>query len=165
MFKYSKSAVLVGMAVLFSFGGALDAMAAEPAAEGPAFRVTYLVYSGRPNPRLLVTDSAQVRAIQAQLDKVERTPALKGTESHAVLGYSGILIERVGVEDKQEQLIVKGSTLRSGPGEGEGAKSIAPATVRTSPVASDLEAALLELGQSAGVLDANTLRVVRDSRN
>lgn len=169
MSKSSWKSLLFAVALVVTYVGGARALAADPVEKvsGPALRVTYLVYSGRPNPVVLVTDPAQVRAIEARLNKVLLMPARSDGKAQDVLGYNGILIERVGTTvARPEQFVVKGETLRSEPVGGEDARAAASsASVRSSPAAVDLEASLISLGQTRGVLDVAALDMVRDSRN
>lgn len=170
MFKLSwQSLPLVVALVMTSVGGG-RVLAAEPTekAAGPTLQVTYLIYSGRPNPVVRVTNPEQVRALEARLSQVLLTPARTDAKTHDILGYNGILIERVGTKGaRSEQFVIKGELLRSesvGGGDTRTATASAP-SVRVSPAAADLEASLIMLGQASGVLDTAAMEMIRDGRN
>lgn len=155
----SLKAALAGLALLAAPALAL-------AAQAPGVQITYLVYSGRPNPVLTVTDPASVRAIESRLTDAMAAPASTGAAADPVLGYNGILIERVGgaAEKRAPQpLVIKGRQLRIDTAPASELKA-ASATTRTSAAAGDLEAMLLTLGQKRGALDATTLNVLLDAK-
>lgn len=136
------------------------------AADAPGLRITYLVYSGRPNPELTVTDPAQLRAIETRLTDAMAAPARAGAAAEPVLGYNGILIEHVGgsaAKAKPQAATVKGQRLSMEAGAATAFES-ATATTRESAAAGDLEAMLLKLGHKRGVLDATTLNVLLDGK-
>lgn len=136
------------------------------AADAPGLRVTYLMYSGRPNPELTVTDAAQLRAIENRLTDALAAPARAGAAAEPVLGYNGILIEHVGgpaAKAKPQPVTVKGQRLSADTAAATEFKS-ATATTRVSAAAGDLETMLLKLGQKRGVLDAATLNVLLDQK-
>lgn len=144
----------------------LAAPALALAAQAPGVQITYLVYSGRPNPVLTVTDPAAVRAIESRLTDAMAAPASAGAAADPVLGYNGILIERVGDAAQKrvpQPLVIKGRQLRIDTAPASELKA-ATATTRTSAAAGDLEAMLLKLGQKRGALEATTLNVLLDGR-
>lgn len=152
MFRPSLKALAMSLVLL-----AGTAAAAEPA----GLRVTYLMYSGRPDPVLLVSDAASVRTIESRLNKAAASATAPGQTIAPILGYNGILIERVGSQAKSVSppVLVKGSLLQIG----EASAKSGAAPVRSSPAAADLEAMLLQLGQRRGVLEPQTLKAVLDS--
>lgn len=157
--KRPLKAALLGLALLAAPALAL-------AAEAPGLQITYLVYSGRPNPVLTVTDPLALRAIQARLSDAMAAPARAGAAAEPVLGYNGILIEHVGgsaAKARPQPLVIKGQQLRIDTAAATELKS-ATASTRNSAAAGDLEAMLLKLGQKQGALDATTLNVLLDGR-
>ncbi|MBX9399987.1 hypothetical protein K4L06_01595 [Lysobacter sp. BMK333-48F3] len=142
----------------------LAAPALAGAAESPGLRITYLVYSGRPNPELTVTDPASLRAIESRLADALAAPAKQGAAAEPVLGYNGILIEHVGgpaAKVQPQPLTIKGREVRIDTAPASDFKAAA-ATTRVSAAAGDLEAMLLKLGHKRGALDAKTLNVLLD---
>jgi hypothetical protein len=123
-------------------------------------RVTYLLYSGRPNPVVLVTDPAQVRAIEERLSQVQaRGERVTRPESPAVLGYTGILIERVGARGADsEPLVLRDDVLRA---RASGASTFQGTASRE---VAGLEGLLLELGREQKVLGDGELSFIRQSR-
>lgn len=159
MTKLSLKTLLTGLALLAAPGFAL-------AAEAPGLQITYLVYSGRPNPVVTVTDPAALRAIKARLADALAAPAKTGAAAEPVLGYNGILLEHVGgssAKAKPQPLLIKGRQVRIDAAPATAMKA-ATATTRQSAAAGDLEAMLLKLGQKQGALDAATLNVLLDQR-
>lgn len=136
------------------------------AADAPGLRITYLVYSGRPNPELTVTDAAQLRAIESRLGDAMAAPARAGAAAEPVLGYNGILIERVGgpaAKARPQPVTIKGQRLSVDTAAATEFTS-ATATTRVSAAAGDLESMLLKLGHKRGVLDATTLNILLDTK-
>ncbi|MGO1071195.1 hypothetical protein [Lysobacter sp. CA199] len=159
MHKRSLKTLIVGLALLAAPVLAL-------AADAPGLQITYLVYSGRPNPVVTVTDAASLRAIETRLADAMAAPATAGAAPDPILGYNGILIEHVGgssAKAKPQPLVIKGQQVRIDTAPATELKS-ATASTRTSAAASDLEAMLLKLGQKRGALDATTLNVLLDER-
>lgn len=152
--------------ILLAAAALLAAPLFAHAADAPGLRITYLVYSGRPNPELTVTDPAQLRAIEARLGDAMAAPARAGAAAEPVLGYNGILIEHVGgpvAKVKPQPVTIKGQRLSVDTAAATEFKS-ATATARVSAAAADLETMLLKLGQKRGALDAATLDVLLDSK-
>lgn len=159
MHKRSLKTLIAGLALLAAPALAL-------AAEAPGLQITYLVYSGRPNPVVTVTDAKSLRAIQTRLDDALAAPATSAAAPDPILGYNGILIEHVGgstAKAKPQPLVIKGQQVRIDTAVGTDFKS-ATANLRTSAAAGDLEAMLLKLGQKRGALDATTLNVLLNER-
>lgn len=147
--------------LLLSLFGGPAAWAQNAPAAPSALRVTYLVYSGRPNPTLTITDAKTIRSLQSQLSSALATGAgVRSTELQPVLGYNGILVEVVGA-DAEPEYTVKGRFLRSEHRQGT-AKTGAPAAVaRSSTAATQIEAQLLKLAEQQGVLSAPALAAAR----
>lgn len=124
-----------------------------------ALRVTYLVYSGRPNPTLTVTDPATIRSLQSQLSSALATGAgVQSKELPPVLGYNGIRVEAVG-QDGAPQYTVKGRFLRSETQAD--VKAAATVAASSSTSASLVEAQLLKLAENQGLLSAAALSSAR----
>ncbi|MHA7628613.1 hypothetical protein [Corallococcus sp. M7] len=146
--------------------GSLTASASDLQAEQPqqGLRVTYLLYSGRPNPSVLVTDPAQVRAIEEQLARSlangQRTSV---AGSPAVLGYTGIQIERLGDASRgSAPMVLRGAVLREKAAPEQ--EALAPAQATVSRDAAALEDLLLGLGRDQQVLGDVELSVIRATK-
>ena len=166
MFRNAFHAAVCG-ALCLVLGGCTTTSAQEAQAKPPqqALRVTYLVYSGRPNPTVTVTDPAQVRAIEEKLASARASKLRAESDAgDSILGYNGILVERVGAAPTASGFVVKRDVLRvEGSAEKSDASAAAPvATVSRS--ASDLEALLLSVGREQGVLDAALLSAIQDTK-
>jgi hypothetical protein len=165
MFRNAFHAAVCG-ALCLVLGGCTTTFAQEAQAKPPqqALRVTYLVFSGRPNPTVTVTDPAQVRAIEEKLASARASKLRAEPAGEFILGYNGILIERVGAAPTASGFVVKRDVLRvEGSAEKSDASAAAPvATVSRS--ASDLEALLLSVGREQGVLDAALLSAIQDTK-
>jgi len=62
--------------------------------EKAGLQVTFLIYSGRPNPSLVVVDSDQINKIKDIIEKAEVNKTFKKkTVLLSILGYNGILVE------------------------------------------------------------------------
>ncbi|QRK06880.1 hypothetical protein JQX13_43610 [Archangium violaceum] len=162
-----KAAFLCGVLSL-SLGGATNVFASDTRAEQSqtGLRVTFLMYSGRPNPSVTVTDPEQVRAIEERLARAfSAGPRVATRASHAVLGYTGIKVERLGAATRDAKpFIVKRDVLRvEDEAEQAGLSSAAGPTGFVSREAMDLEDFLLALGRDQGVLDEVGLSVIRSS--
>ncbi|EPX54978.1 hypothetical protein D187_009717 [Cystobacter fuscus DSM 2262] len=94
-----KAAFLCGVLSL-GFGGSTSVFASDVQAEQSqkALRVTFLMYSGRPNPSVTVTDPEQVRAIedlpQAGAEERSVTRPQGGAEEASVVPEAGARQER-----------------------------------------------------------------------
>lgn len=148
-------------ALLLSLLAGPAAWAQNAPAAPTALRVTYLVYSGRPNPSLTITDAKTIRSLQAQLSSALATGAgVPATELPPVLGYNGIRVEAVDAEAEAEYT-VKGRFLRAAHRQ-DAAKTGAPAVLaRSSTAATQIEAQLLKLAEQQGVLSATALAGAR----
>lgn len=154
---------LCAMLLLSLAGGSAWAQAPEPAAPS-ALRVTYLVYSGRPNPTLTITDAKTIRSLRSQLSSALVTGAgVRSTELPSVLGYNGIRVEAVDPAGSGIEYTVKGRFLRS-QNRQAGSESKAPAiTASASTNASLIEMQLLKLAENQGILSASALADARKS--
>ncbi len=150
---------LCAMLLLSLAGGSAWAQAPEPAAPS-ALRVTYLVYSGRPNPTLTITDAKTIRSLRSQLSSALATGAgMRSTELQPKLGYNGILVESVG--EAAPQYTLKGRFLRA-DGRATSADAKAPTIAASASTAATLiEAQLLKLGEQQGVLSPSTAAMAR----
>ena len=155
-------------ASLWLAGGAV---AAEKAPATSGYRVTFLLYSGRPNPTIEVTSASEVTALEAQLGRSSEGRA-DAAESAPILGYNGVLIEPRG--DTSARVLAKGRKVQF-----HGALSVpvsgALAARRTVGAASDkpqsveagddsLETFAVQLGRQRGVLDAAALAHIARTR-
>lgn len=141
---------------------------AQPSIPQKGLRITYLLYSGRPNPTVTVTDSKQVAEIEKGLAGVLATEGRAETgDSYPVLGYNGIMIERLDALKDEGWLVVKddilrveGGSVRVADGKGSDSKSLAvysKSTVAVSHTAAEIEGLLITLGADAGVIDRTAL--------
>lgn len=127
-----------------------------------ALRVTYLVYSGRPNPTLTITDAATVRSLHTQLaDALATGAGVPSTELPPVLGYNGIRVEAVGAAPGAQDYTVKGRFLRAESRADAAKAGAASVTARASTSAAQVEAQLLKLAEQQGVLNAAVLAAAR----
>ena len=153
-------------ALFLVLGGSVTAFADESQSKQPqqGLRVTYLLFSGRPNPTVTVTDPAQVRAIEEKLASARasgrRADARAG---HSVLGYNGIMVERLGATAAASRFVVKRDVLRAEASAEKSGAADAESTATVSSSASDLETLLLSVGQEQGVIDEVMLSVVQSS--
>lgn len=164
MFRHLMNALAIG-ALSLAIG---PRAAAAEAPQTSALRVTYLVYSGRPNPTLTITDADTIRSIQSQLSGAATTGAgVESTDPPPILGYNGIRIEAIGPPAAQAvEYTVKGRFLRLQCAQaGANAKQSAVVAASTSTAAAQIEAQLAALGERRGVLDAPLLKSMRASSN
>lgn len=163
--------IVPGLA-LVSLLSALPAHAqnAKPQPE-KGFRVTYLLFSGRPNPSVDVTEPRQVAEIAQRLAGTLAAGARGDAGApHPVLGYNGIMIQRLGASKgegwfvvKKDMLRVEGGDAQVLPSETGGLKSMAAfsrSTVAVSREAEEIEDLLIALGTSAGAIDEAGLSVL-----
>jgi len=139
------------------------AAAAQPQGEaldppGEKIRITYLVFSGRPNPTVTVAPGRVYEVVTKELAGARGTgTALKNGDEPSVLSYNGILLEQISADGRISRHVVKGSRLRI---ESE---SDSRAVITSSNAARGLEAALLSIGQSYGALDPGLLAFIAKS--
>lgn len=156
--KALASAVL--MAAALHIG---PAAAAQPHADrleppGEKIRITYLLFSGRPNPTVTVAPGRVYEVVTKELASARATgAALKSGDEPSALGYNGILLEQISADGRISRHVVKGSRLRI---ESE---SDSRAVITASNAAKGLEAALLSIGQSYGALDPGLLAFIAKS--
>ncbi|WP_223642985.1 hypothetical protein [Corallococcus sp. EGB] len=146
--------------------GSLTASASDLQAEQPqqGLRVTYLLYSGRPNPSVLVTDPAQVRGIEEQLARAQASGHLAAVpESPAVLGYTGVQIERLGDASRgSAPMVLRGDVLREQAAPEQAA--LAPSSATVSRDVAALESSLIDLGRAQQVIGDVELSVIRSTK-
>ncbi|KQZ59687.1 hypothetical protein ASD53_05635 [Lysobacter sp. Root559] len=142
-----------------------SAWAQTPEAPAPsALRVTYLVYSGRPNPTITITDAKTIRSLQSQLSGALVTGAgVRSTELPSVLGYNGIRVEAVDPAGTDVEYTVKGRFLRSENRKASAQAKASAVTATASTSASQIEAQLLKLAENRGVLSTSALATARKS--
>ena len=75
--------------------------------------VTFLIYSGRPNPSLVIENSDQINEIKKIIDKAEVNRKFKNkTVLLSILGYNGIVVEnRSKVSGLPPSLAVYGENI------------------------------------------------------
>jgi hypothetical protein len=165
--SFFKGFACVALAGLL-FTVALPASAQEepPPPPPPAEKgllVTYLVYSGQPNPTVTLTDPDRIAEIQARLAAaMESGSRVDGEAPEPILGYNGIMIEDLATaaDERASWYVVKEDSLRVEGGDPED-PSARPATV--SREALEIENSLISLGVESGALDEATLSVVRNN--
>ena len=160
----SSRRVFVGLALL----GLLFATALPSAAQKEGFPVdqrllvTYLIYSGEPNPTLLVTDPAQVAELQARIADAEAMGTrIEGEGPEPVLGYNGIMIEDAATTNDENSTfyVVKYDIVRRDGGDPE--DPYARGTT-VSGEAAGIENLLISLGVQAGVINEVAMADIRE---
>lgn len=151
--------VSLALAGLF-FATALPSRAQDEVEEpslDQQLRVTYLLYSGLPNPTLTITDPSQVADIQWRISYAESTGTPIGGEGpDPVLGYNGVMIEDLATADMDGSTfyVIKNDVLRV-----DGGNPDDPST-RWTTISSDaaaVESLLITMGIQNGVIDPATL--------
>jgi len=154
------SAALIAASLVLS----MQAAAAPPAASGnepakslPHMKITYLLFSGRPNPTVTLPRGKDFDMVTRKIGEAGRTGTrVAGQPEAPVLGYNGILIEYPDSTGTLTRFVLKSDGLRD--------ESISAAQTMTRSVsAMQLEASLLALGRDRGVLNAGVLDAVRSS--
>lgn len=151
----------LGCAALLAASLQAGTVLAAPAGEaldppGEKIRITYQLFSGRPNPTVTVAPGRLYEVVTRELAgaRATGTPvAERGTD--AALGYTGIVLEQIAADGRVSRHVVKGTRLRI---ESEAGATGSLSTM--SSAAKGLEAALLSIGQSYGVLDPAMLGVI-----
>ncbi len=159
------SAVLSAALFTASLALSAHAAAAPPTANGkqtarpqPQMKITYLLFSGRPNPTLTLARGQDFEMVTRKIDEAARTGTRVAEQADPpVLGYNGILIEYPDATGAVVRFVLKTNGLRS-----ESA-SAAQATTR-SVSAMQLEESLLSLGRDRGVLDAGMVDAIRSAK-
>jgi hypothetical protein len=149
-----------------SFALCTQSIAAPPATKGAQtthsqaqMKITYLVFSGRPNPSFTLARGKDFDMVTRQIGDAARTGTrVVAKEAPApVLGYNGILIEYPDAAGKLTRFVLKSNSLRNE------SSNTAYATTR-SVSAMQLEESLLTLGRNRGVLDAGMVGTIRSSQ-
>ncbi len=166
----------LGLATICGIAATIAALIAPPAlAQGErlpppisdtsGLQVTFLVYSGLPNPTITLTDPAQVADLQARIAQVETSGArLEGFAAEPVLGYNGIVIEDLATVEEDDGLyyVVHGDVLSLEGATLEDSTGARPALATTG--ATEIENLLVDLGIATGALDSSTLFLIRGGR-
>jgi hypothetical protein len=137
---------------LVLFACASDHASGEPAGSGP--KVTFLIYSGRPNPSLTL-NAGQVQRLQQLLAAAQPANDAEGRSVlPSILGYNGIVIESRGASGLPASIEIYRNRIAV---HEQGAQR----------VLSDngaLEELLLSAGTESKALSAAELRVVQEGR-
>jgi len=137
---------------LVLLSGASGRASAEPASGGP--KVTFLIYSGRPNPSLTL-NAGQVQRLQQLLAAAQPASGAEGRSVlPSILGYNGIVVESHGASGLPASIEIYRNRIAV---HERGAQR----------VLSDngaLEELLLGAGTESKALSAAELRVVQDGR-
>jgi hypothetical protein len=116
--------------------------------EEKGVRITYLVYSGRPNPSV-VLDEDEARRVIPPLYEATRD-AERSDAPHPILGYNGILIENLSVPSLPPRLHVSAGRVDVGDGV---------PSVRSDPERK-LERTLLDVGAEKGALHPEVRKMI-----
>ena len=161
--------LFVGLALLgLLFAAALPSRAQETLPEDPPpldqqqLLVTYLIYSGQPNPTLLVTDPGQVADLQRRIADARATGTPAGGEGpEPVLGYNGIMIEDPATtyDESSTFYVIKNDIVRVDGGNPDDPYA------RSTTVSGDalaIENLLISLGVQAGVINEAAIAEIRE---
>jgi hypothetical protein len=131
-----------------------------PMAKGEWIKITYLVYSGLPNPIVQLQPGIEYETVERALSAAMNNPdgVLPDYDPLPVLGYTGILIERFSEGTQLYSFTVQGDILSTGP------ESIKENYAMVSAAAAELETSLLSLGQSHQVLSPRVLSEIKQSK-
>jgi hypothetical protein len=158
------SLALVGLL----FAAALPSSAQKEGFEEPppkgGLLVTYLVFSGLPNPTVTLTDPEQVADLQRRLTStVESGTRIDGEGPEPVLGYNGIMIEDLATSEEEDSTfyVVKDDVLRVDGGNPE---DPAARSTTIAGEAAEIENLLISLGVESGAIDEATLAEIRDPK-
>lgn len=157
------AALIPGLSVA-SLALSMQAAAAPPAASSnetarslPHMKITYLLFSGRPNPTLTLPRGKDFDMVTRRIDEAVRTGTRAAEPADpSVLGYNGILIEYPDAAGRLTRFVLKSNGLRN-------ESTSAAQTMTRSVSAMQLEESLLALGRDRGVLNAGVLDAVRSS--
>lgn len=168
--RLAGGALLTALAILAS---ALPSPA-QTAKPQTGLRLTYLMYSGRPNPTVTVTEPKQVAEIERRLAGTLAAGRTDGAAPSPVLGYNGIRIDRLDAPRGEGWIVVRSDTMWIEGGEVRkvaGAKgelrslaSFSRSTVAVSREAAEIEGLLISLGADSGAVDPAALAEARVSR-
>lgn len=139
------------------FATALPSGAQKEGYEEPQFeqglRVTYLIYSGLPNPTLVVTDPDRIADLQRRLTSaVEWGTRVEGEGPEPILGYNGIMIEDLGTSEQEDATfyVVKDDMLRVDGGNPEDPSA---RSTTVAGEAAEIESLLIALGVESRVIN------------
>ncbi len=151
------------------FATALPSSAQKEGYEEPQFEqgllVTYLIYSGLPNPTLVVTDPDRVADLQSRLTAtVESGARIEGEGPEPVLGYNGIMIEDLGTSEREDSTfyVVKNDMLRV---EGGNPEDPAARSTTVAGEAAEIENLLIALGVESGTINEAEISELRDPKS
>ena len=137
------------------------------------YRVTLLVYSGRPNPTFTVTDPKQVTQLEAHLTS-SVSSGRSASPSHPILGYNGVMLEPLAGEAR---IVAKGRSVelagtislpapneRGARGERQAVGGALDAPQWFEADGDALETLALTLARERGVLDASAQSMIDRTR-
>jgi hypothetical protein len=147
------------IAILFIFIAGVTMEAQETNKPVKGLKVTFLIYSGRPNPTLTITDEKLIDKIESFIKYTPKNENFKGeTVSPSILGYKGILVENFSdsMPDTESLLVfhsnveLKSKTLL---GSSATKEIIDDATV-------ELQEMLVQEAQAHGVIDQKEVDLI-----
>jgi hypothetical protein len=137
---------------LVLFACASGRASAEPAGNGP--KVTFLIYSGRPNPSITL-NAGQVQKVQQLIAAAQPAGGADGRSVlPSILGYNGIVIESRGASGLPASIEIYHNRIAV---HERGAQRILSDN-------GALEELLLNAGTESKALGAAELRVIREGR-
>jgi len=141
---------IIAIISIFIAGVIMEAQGTNKPVKG--FKVTILIYSGRPNPTFMITDENLIKKIESSLKSMPKNSAFKGeTVSPSILGYNGILVENLSdLAPNLESFLVFQSNVElknKKPSETGVTKEILEGT------ASGLQEMLIREAQTQGAID------------
>ena len=148
--------------VLFMAGIYIEAQEASPAVKG--FKVTILIFSGRPNPTFTVTDKNMIEKIESFFKKTPKSSVLKGeTVSPNILGYNGILVENLSdtMPDTDSFLVYNANVEVKNKKSPD--KSMINAILKDNTLG--LQKLLIGEGQKQGVIDQTVIDYIDKINN
>jgi hypothetical protein len=166
--RTSSRHLFAGLALLgLLFATALPSSAQETIPEDPPptdqqLLVTYLIYSGQPNPTLLVTDPRQVADLQRRIADARATGTPTGDEGpEPVLGYNGVMIEDPATtyDESSTFYVIKNDIVRVDGGNPDDPYA------RSTTVSGDavaIEDLLISLGVQARVINEAAMAEIRE---
>lgn len=162
------SAGLVGLALAgLLFATVLPSSAQREGSEEPPLKqglvVTYLIYSGLPNPTVTLTDSVRVGDLQERIAHVQASGMrIDGGAPEPILGYNGIMIEDLAAPEEDAIFyVIKDDVLSVDGGNPEDPSA---RSVTISGDAAEIESLLIAIGIEAGAIDEATLSEIRNPK-
>lgn len=160
---------LVGLALAgLLFAAVLPSTAQKEGYEEPPLKqglvVTYLIYSGMPNPTVTLTDPAQIGDIQERIANVQAAGTrIDGEGPESILGYNGIMIEDWASQENEDATfyVIKNDVLSVDGGNPEDPSA---RSVTIASDAAEIENLLIALGVEAGAIDEATLAEIRNPK-